>query len=211
MPGTQSISQGRKFGQVVKGAAAIFLRDGYMGASVDDIAQAARVSKATLYSYFPDKGLMFQEAMRAEVARLRFTLDIDPGAGPDQGIPRITVRIAAWMTDPLHVGLYRAHVAEATRFASLSKNFHGTQSRLLRDAIAPHLSRWAEGGLLAIEDANLAAEQLVALSGMGLREHMLLGKPRAAIDAAAAQAAALFLRANAPEPRQAMRRGIRSR
>lgn len=28
----------------------VFFRDGYTGASVDDIAEAARVSKATLYS-----------------------------------------------------------------------------------------------------------------------------------------------------------------
>ncbi|MEL6597866.1 MAG: helix-turn-helix domain-containing protein, partial [Pseudomonadota bacterium] len=58
--GTQ-IKRGRKFDQVLDGARKIFMSDGYEGASVDDIAKAAEVSKATLYSYFPDKRLLFME------------------------------------------------------------------------------------------------------------------------------------------------------
>ncbi len=46
----QDIRRGRKFEQVLAGARDIFLRDGFDGASVDDIARAAGVSKATLYS-----------------------------------------------------------------------------------------------------------------------------------------------------------------
>jgi len=53
------IKRGRKFDQVLSGARDVFLRDGFEGASVDDIARAAGVSKATLYSYFPDKRLLF--------------------------------------------------------------------------------------------------------------------------------------------------------
>ena len=44
------IKKGRKFDQVLDGAREIFLRDGFEGASVDEIARAAGVSKATLYS-----------------------------------------------------------------------------------------------------------------------------------------------------------------
>ncbi|WP_372674886.1 TetR/AcrR family transcriptional regulator, partial [Aquicoccus sp.] len=46
---------GRKFDQVLEGARKVFMADGFERASVDDIARAAGVSKATLYSYFPDK------------------------------------------------------------------------------------------------------------------------------------------------------------
>ena len=60
---------GRKFDQVLKGARDVFMADGFEGASVDDIARAAGVSKATLYSYFPDKRLLFMEVARNECAR----------------------------------------------------------------------------------------------------------------------------------------------
>ena len=66
----QRVRIGRKFAQVSEGAKEIFLRDGFSGTSVDDIAAAARVSKATLYSYFADKRLMFEEAMQNERQRL---------------------------------------------------------------------------------------------------------------------------------------------
>ena len=63
------IRKGRKFDQVLEGARSVFLRDGFEGASVDDIARAAGVSKATLYSYFPDKRLLFLEVARCECNR----------------------------------------------------------------------------------------------------------------------------------------------
>ena len=63
------VKQGRKFDQVLDGARKVFMRDGFEGASVDDIAREACVSKATLYSYFPDKRLLFIEVQRSS-ARL---------------------------------------------------------------------------------------------------------------------------------------------
>ena len=60
------IKKGRKFDQVLDGARQVFMADGYEGASVDAIARAAGVSKATLYSYFPDKKLLFMEVAKTE-------------------------------------------------------------------------------------------------------------------------------------------------
>ena len=60
------VRTGRKFDQVLEGARTIFLAVGFEGASVDDIAREAGVSKATLYSYFPDKRLLFTEVARTE-------------------------------------------------------------------------------------------------------------------------------------------------
>ena len=64
-----TIKKGRKFDQVVEGARTVFLRDGFEGASVDDIAREANVSKATLYSYFPDKRVLFLEIASQETHR----------------------------------------------------------------------------------------------------------------------------------------------
>ena len=65
----QHIRKGRKFDQVLAGARAVFMADGFEGASVDEIARVAAVSKATLYSYFPDKRLLFMEVANAECQR----------------------------------------------------------------------------------------------------------------------------------------------
>jgi len=54
---------------VLAGAREVFMADGFEGASVDDIARAAKVSKATLYKYFPDKRMIFIEVANTECQR----------------------------------------------------------------------------------------------------------------------------------------------
>ena len=63
------IKKGRKFDQVIEGARTVFMREGYEGASVDEIARDAGVSKATLYSYFPDKQHLFLAVLQSECAQ----------------------------------------------------------------------------------------------------------------------------------------------
>lgn len=204
MTKSQAVSQGRKFTQVIRGATAIFLRDGYAGASVDDIAQAAHVSKATLYSYFPDKSRMFHEAMQAEAARLNgsFTLDIPDDLPPRQAIPLMTAQIAEWLADPDRVRLYRVHVAEARRFAALSGSFHDRVLHIVHDAIRPYLVRWVQSGHLCIEDTRIAAQQLIALAGTGLMDSLLRDRENfpsgSDIQTISQSAAHLFLRAALP-------------
>lgn len=211
---TQPVTQGRKLSQVVRGAAAIFLRDGFAGASVDDIARAAQVSKATIYSYFPDKTTMFRDSMRAEIARLdgSFTLDIDPALGPQQGVAQIAAQAAEWMGDPHRASLCRVLLAEATRFADLALAFQDSASRLLCDPVRAHLDRWAAAGLLAIEDSEAAARRLIGLSGPQFPFHLPALPPSAPdLHAHAREGAALFLRAFAPAPQQDRRRSAGTR
>ena len=71
MPPAPKINRaGRKFDQVLEGARQVFMADGFESANVDDIARVAGVSKATLYSYFPDKALLFSEVARCECDRM---------------------------------------------------------------------------------------------------------------------------------------------
>ena len=58
MPAVESATQdgGAKRRQVMEGARTIFLSEGFDGASMNDIARAAGVSKGTLYVYFDFEG-----------------------------------------------------------------------------------------------------------------------------------------------------------
>lgn len=197
----QKIRRGRKFDQVIDGATRIFLRDGYAGASVDDIAQAAHVSKATLYSYFPDKRLMFEEALSAEISRLAKTqpIDIPSGMAAIKALPLLTRQIANWLVAPLNVSLYRVHVAEAGRFADIAANFASSYHAVLRDRLRALLDHWVAGKELAIPDTNLAAEQLIRLAGAGIHDSAIRDTVAPdAIDRTADAAAHMFLRAYRP-------------
>ncbi len=95
-----AIRKGRKFDQVLAGARTIFLRDGFDGASVDDIAREAKVSKATLYSYFPDKRLLFKEVATNECRRQATEAVelIDRSAAPTAVLTAAAYKLVAFMT-----------------------------------------------------------------------------------------------------------------
>ena len=52
--------------QIIDGARAVFLSMGFDGASMGEIARAARVSKGTLYVYFKDKDELFKAIVEKE-------------------------------------------------------------------------------------------------------------------------------------------------
>ena len=200
----QKISYGRKFDQVIAGATEIFLRDGYAAASVDDIAQAATVSKATLYSYFPDKKLMFEEALAAALKKLADTspIQVESHADAHDGVAEIARQIAGWLVDPVNVRLYRVHVAETVRFAAMADVFQLVLHNLLRDRVRVYLEEWANAGQLDIPDAALAADQLISMAGASIHDSALLSKrsmtSEEEINRIADSAARVFLRAYAP-------------
>ena len=59
----------RKLAQVIEGARSVLIAKGFEGASVDDIAREAGISKATMYRYFPDKTALFAAVMNQECTR----------------------------------------------------------------------------------------------------------------------------------------------
>ncbi|WP_444454979.1 TetR/AcrR family transcriptional regulator [Rhodobacter capsulatus] len=160
------IKKGRKFDQVLEGARKVFLRDGFEGASVDDIAREAGVSKATLYSYFPDKRLLFMAIATGECQRqadeaLQF---INEGDKPVREVLRYAAnKLIDYITSPLGLQTYRLCVAETDRFPALGLQFYDSGPLLVRSRMVDYLQRAVARGELVIEDFDLAADQFAEL------------------------------------------------
>ena len=155
----QSIRRGRKFEQVLEGARKVFLRDGFSAANVDDIAREAGVSKATLYSYFPEKRLMFSEMMRLECLRQAETAIAEINL--DQPIERVLFDAACHaielMTSDFSIRIFRICVAEAERFPELGTAFYESGPMMARAQLMFHLGQVVAEGKLQIEDLEIAA------------------------------------------------------
>ena len=150
---------------MVEGARKVFLRDGFEGASVDDIARVAGVSKATLYSYFPDKRVMFMEVARAECLRQAeaCTCMIDPARGVAETL-RITGRhLLRFLTSEFGQRVFRICVAESDRFPELGRRFYESGPMLVRDRLVCVLRQAVEQGEIATDDVDLAADQFAEL------------------------------------------------
>lgn len=160
-----AIRRGRKFGQVLQGAREVFLRDGFEGASVDDIARAAGVSKATLYAYFPDKKILFFEVVRTECQRqAELAVDrIDEAAPPEKVLKTVAWRFVPFVLSDFARRIFRICLAEADRFPELGRVFYKSGPALGHAHLATYLRAAAARGELRIEDFDLAAAQFSEL------------------------------------------------
>ena len=193
------IKKGRKFEQVLDGAREIFMRDGFEGASVDEIARAAGVSKATLYSYFPDKRLLFSEVARVECNRqAQEALDlIDVSAPVEVALREAADRIVRFFLSDFGQQVFRICVSESERFPELGRRFYASGPQLLRARLTQLFSPYVARGALRIEDTDLAASQFAELckSDLFVRRLCRLGDTpdEAAIARVVDGAVAMFL------------------
>ena len=156
----------RKRGQMRQAAVGEFLRKGYAGTSMDDIAAAARVSKQTVYKHFGSKEkplVAIIEATVAEVMNEVFERACPP---PDhhgelaQELLTMGRRLIVLIMHPELLALRRLVTGEASRFPQLGEVWwRGGPARLMA-GLVELLRQAGKDGELVIEDPQLAAQQL---------------------------------------------------
>jgi len=172
-----TIRRGRKFDQVTSGARAIFLRDGFERASVDDIAREAGVSKATLYSYFPDKRLLFLEVAKAECRRVADEAEalIHDTAPVAQVLQMAAQRIVGFMMSDFGARMFRVAVAESENFPAMAHDFYHSGPLMIRERLSTYLRKAVDRGELAIDDIDLAADQFAQLCKADIQDRLIFG------------------------------------
>ncbi len=178
MPATaRKITKGRKFDQVLEGARDVFMKDGFEGASVDDIAKTAGVSKATLYSYFPDKRLLFAEVAKCECHRQADnaieleTTDSTPG----EVLFAAGQRMIEFFTSDFGLSMFRICTAESGRFPELGHWFYESGPLLVRARLVEYFQEAVAKGQLDISDYDLAADQFSELCKASFFPSLLCG------------------------------------
>ena len=150
---------------ILEGAKAVFLRHGFEGSSMDAVAEAAGVSKMTVYRYFAGKEELFAGLIEDLCARM---FDDDPLAGmadlpPDEALRRFAHGFAATVFDPETITLHRIVVAEAARFPPLGRLFHERGPARNVSALAAYFQAHAEHFGREIEDPLAAAEDFLSV------------------------------------------------
>ena len=159
------VRTGRKFDQVVRGARQVFMADGFEGASVDDISKAAGVSKATLYSYFPDKRLLFMEVATTECNRMADeALELIEGTStPRQVLTAAASKLVPFLLSDFSQSVFRICVAERDRFPELGRAFYAAGPKMGHDRLRTYMSEAVTRGELKIDDLSMAADQFSEL------------------------------------------------
>ena len=151
--------------QILDGARAAFLDLGYEGASTDEIARRAGVSKGTLYNYFPDKKTLFKAFVERECDEQARRVT-GPGEDADDvetALRAIALNYVELMVSPFLVGIFRIVVAEAERFPDLARVFFDSGPDLAHRRVSHLLAAAVAKGELDIDDIDLAAHQFAGL------------------------------------------------
>src|ERR1700737_611368 len=169
----------RKRRAILDAAGDVFLRNGYVGTSMDEIAAVAAVSKQTVYKHFTDKATLFNELITVTVR------DTDGAPGPivPSGVGPIDEELRAFarhllrgVMQPRVLQLRRLVIGEATRFPALGRAFHEAGPAAMIDTLATLFARLADQGHLHVDDPRLAAEHFLWLVlSSPLNRAMLLG------------------------------------
>lgn len=177
LPATAINRQGRKFDQVLEGARKVFLADGFENATVDEIARAAGVSKATLYSYFPDKTRLFTEVARCECERMAEAANrfIDQTAPVHEVLVAAAVALQRFLLSPVAQAMFRICVNERDRFPELAAEYYRVGPEMGRLRIECYLREAVARGELQIDDFSMAAEHFSDLARSRLWLRAMLG------------------------------------
>jgi AcrR family transcriptional regulator len=195
----------RKRRAIVEAATTVFLRNGYLGTSMDEIAALAGVSKQTVYKHFADKKGLFAEIVSSTVDEASETvhgevLKLEDSGDVAADLGDLARRQLAAVMQPRLLQLRRLVIGESGRFPELGRVFYERGPGRTVAALAATFERLDARGVLDLDDPLLAAQHFNWLiMSIPLNEAMLLGHDappdRADLDRYADTGVAVFLAA----------------
>jgi TetR/AcrR family transcriptional repressor of mexJK operon len=171
----------RKRRAIIEAAMTVFLGNGYLGTTMDEIAALARVSKQTVYKHFADKERLFSEIVTAKVDEIADpntdeVLKLGDTGDLERDLRRFARRQLRAVMDPRLLQLRRLVIGESGRFPQLGRLFYERGPGRTIDALATTFERLASGGVLELHDPRLAAAHFNWLvMSIPLNQAMLLG------------------------------------
>ena len=108
--------------RILDAATAMFLQDGFGGASLERIAEAAGAGKATLYSRYSGKEALFAEVVKRTCERsLHLVFEAPQSVAVAPRLVAVTQTLVTRLLSDEVIGLIRLVVADAPRFPTLAK------------------------------------------------------------------------------------------
>jgi TetR/AcrR family transcriptional repressor of mexJK operon len=209
MPASRPAGPGRpkdlsKRQAILDAARGMFTAHGFDGASMDQIAAAAGVSKLTVYSHFGDKETLFAAVVKSycESQLPDALFDAAPETPLRERLLEIARAFFAMICASEAIAGHRILCSPQIAGSSLPRLFWESGPRRVQAGFAALLERRIAARELAIDDVPRAASQFFTLLKGEPHAQLVFGccdaADPAAVDAHLAASVDLFLRAYAP-------------
>ena len=159
-PGDEDSAKRR---QIIAGAHAVFLAQGFDAASMNDIARAAGVSKGTLYVYFRHKEQLFEAIVEEECeSQAEGIFELDHS---DHDVESVLTRLGfayiRFLCRPEKASAIRTVIAIADRMPELGRKFyeHGPAKGIAK--LGAYIVAQVDAGALVVDDTEVAAAQFM--------------------------------------------------
>ena len=155
---------------IIQAAIEVFLRHGYLGATTDEVAARASVSKQTLYKDFADKQHLFAEIILDTTVQLVDGLSdaaastLDDAQDVRKALRDLADGFLRGLLQPDVLRLRRLVIAEADRFPEVGRAWFDRGFDRSLVILGEAMRRLADRGLLHnLSDPTLAAYQFAGL------------------------------------------------
>lgn len=195
-PRTPGRPAGRTGDALLDTAREVFLEYGYAGASMDEVARRARISKASLYRAHPSKSALYaavvrhwalagRDAMKPALEQLATSPDLR------DGLIALGETMRAGMLSPPVVAMRRLVIAEAAAQPDVARDYLAQSWDANIGKLAQTLAGLADAHGLAVDDADALASEFTWLVVGAPLNAVLLGVEGGALPVA--RAVDLFL------------------
>lgn len=191
----------QKDAAIIAAAQRLFMERGFDGASMDAIAEAADVSKATVYARFSDKEALLREAIANKCGSYldAETTEWRPGRDLRQSLIGFSRRFLDLVTDPEALAMLRLIMGEGQRGPQLPTLFFESAILPTVEKLSLFFAAEAPRSGLKIDDPTAAAWRFLGM--IKGEDHMraMLGVPtrsKAEIDRHIAACVEMFIAAH---------------
>lgn len=151
---------------ILAGALQEFLENGYMGVSMDKLAQTAGVSKPTLYKYFDDKEALFKAVVNAKFEEFQYNIkilqeDVNLKNEPEVILHSFCSKLLNQMlcNAEQHHDFIRLMIGESGRFPELAQTVVGSIHKPIIDKLAYILGNHPQ---IVCNDPQMTATMIMA-------------------------------------------------
>jgi AcrR family transcriptional regulator len=150
--------------QILDGAGKVFMDLGFDGASMNEIARAAGVSKGTLYVYFTDKSRLFEAIVEDEaLEKGKIAYNLDRKRDVETTLREFGRVYIGGMCRPGGGSSIRTVMAIAERMPDVGRQFYENVLAKTINGLADYLQAHVGPDDLAIDDCGLAAAQFIQM------------------------------------------------